>query len=133
MVRFIDYLIFHLDCLYRRMDTFKHKSRGLEKLWLCVIISMFIGMCLSSIDNIFMNKFLLSQSRYFFFILYPFLLLIIYILFVKNERFLEHGFKESYKGYLSLIILFLIMIYLMGQVKPNKQITYLGSLYLSSF
>ena len=28
MVRFIDYLIFHLDCLYRRMDTFKHKSRG---------------------------------------------------------------------------------------------------------
>jgi len=97
MIKFIDYLIFHLDCLYKRMDSFKHKSRGVEKLWLCVIMSMFIGLCISSLDNILLNNYLKSICRYFFYILYPLQLVIYYYLFVKEERFLEYGFNNPVK------------------------------------
>lgn len=119
MIKLIDYLIFHLDCLYKRMDSFKHKNRGVEKLWLCVIMSMFIGLCVSSLDTILFDNYLKSISKYIFYILYPLQLVVYYYLFVKDERFLEYGFKENYKGYLILFFLFLLMIFLMLQVKPQ--------------
>ena len=102
------------------MDRFKDKDRGIEKFWLCVIMSIFIGMCLSSLDNILFNNYLKSITKYIFFIFYPVQLVIYYYSFVKDERFLKYEFKESYKGYLALFILFVIMIILMIMVKPMK-------------
>ncbi|MEC5173873.1 hypothetical protein QF024_002584 [Chryseobacterium nepalense] len=121
MIKLIDYLIFHLDCLYKRMDKFKYKDRGTEKFWLCVVMSIFVGLSLSSVDNVFLNNYLRSINKYIFFLLYPIQLLFYYYFFIKNERFLEYGFKESYKGYLILLILFVIMIVLMAMVEPIKK------------
>jgi|GEM_PF-2747376 len=120
MIKIIDYLIFHLDCLYKRMDKFKYKDRGTEKFWLCVIMSMFTGLVLSSVDSIFFNNYLFLFNKYIYFLLYPILLLFFYYFFIKNERFLEYEFKESYKGYLLLFLLFIVMIVLMAMVKPMK-------------
>lgn len=120
MVKYIDYLIFHLDCLYKRMDKFKYKDRGTEKFWLVIIISSFINLSFSSIDNIFFNNYLHLQYKYTFFILIPFIMIVTNLFFIKNERFLKYNFKESHKGYLALFILFLIMVMLMALVKPIK-------------
>lgn len=121
MIKFIDYLIFHLDCLYKRMDKFKYKDRGTEKFWLICIITIFIELNTLSIDNIFFNNFL-HQRKYLFWLLIPITMIIINVLFVKHERFLEYEFKESYKGYLILFSLLLIMIILMIMVEPIKKI-----------
>ena len=120
MIKIIDYLIFHLDCLYKRMDKFKHKDRGIEKFWLIVIISIFINLNILSIDNIFFENYLHIHYKYIFFLFVPIIMLTINFLFVKQERFLEYGFKESYRGYLLLFVLFVIMIVLMAMVKPIK-------------
>lgn len=120
MIKYIDYLIFHLDCLYKKMDKFKYKQRGTEKFWLIVIISSFINLNFSSIDNIFFGSYLRLQYKYIFFLLIPVVMLIVNLLFIKNERFLDYDFKESYKGYFVLLILFLIMIIFMTLVKPIK-------------
>ncbi len=100
------------------MDTFKDRSRSIEKLWLCVILSIFITLMLSSIDNIFLNNNLISINEYIFFILYPILLVLNYYLFIKSERFLDYGFRESFIGYLIIFLLIIIMIFLMLQVEP---------------
>lgn len=119
MIKLIDYLIFHLDCLYKRMDKFKYKDRGTEKFWLICIIAIFIELNTLSIDNIFFNNFL-HQRKYIFWLLLPIIMIIINVLFVKKERFLDYNFKESHKGYLILIVLFTITIVLMIMVKPIK-------------
>lgn len=120
MIKLIDYLIFHLDCLYKRMDKFKHKDRGIEKFWLIVIISSFINLNISSIDNVFLKNYLHIHFKYIFFLLIPIIMILIHFLFIKHERFLDYGFKESYKGYLILLVLFIIMILMMILVKPIK-------------
>lgn len=120
MIKFIDYLIFHLDCLYKRMDKFKYKDRGTEKFWLVVVISIFINLNISSIDNVFLGNYLHLRYKYVFFLMIPVVMFLIYYFFVKNERFLEYEFKENYKGYLILIILFIITIILMLMVVPRK-------------
>lgn len=120
MIKLIDYLIFHLDCLYKRMDKFKYKDRGTEKFWLLIVISSFINLNISSIDNVFFNSFLHRHYKYMFFVLIPITMVLVNVLFVKQERFLDYEFKESYKGYLILFILFVIMISLMIMMEPIK-------------
>ncbi len=121
MIKYIDYLIFHLDCLYKKMDKFKYKDRGTEKFWLSIVSSIFLGMIFSSLDNILFNNYFYKLSKYSFHLFGLFSLCFIYFFFIKNERFLDYDFKESYKGYVSLLILFIIMIMLMAMVQPIKQ------------
>jgi magnesium-transporting ATPase (P-type) len=102
------------------MDKFKYKDRGTEKFWLIVIITIFINLNILSIDNIFFENYLHIHYKYIFFLFIPIIMLIINFLFIKQERFLEYGFKESYKGYLLLFVLFITMIVLMALVKPIK-------------
>lgn len=102
------------------MDTFKYKDRGTEKFWLVVIVSSFINLNLSSIDNVFLGNYLHINCKYVFLLLIPIIMLLVYFLFVKHERFLDYNFKESYKGYSILIILFIITIVLMLMVVPRK-------------
>lgn len=118
MIKLIDYLIFHLDCLYKRMDSFKHKDRIREKIWLAGVITIFFQLNFSSIDKVFLNRYFTDINYYFFHIVPFFIMIIVYYFFVKKERFLGYGFKESYKGYVALFILFIIMIILMIMVKP---------------
>ncbi len=66
MIKLIDYVIFHLDCLYKRMDKFKDKDRGFEKFWLVAIISSFINLNISSIDNVLLNNYFHTLNKYFF-------------------------------------------------------------------
>ncbi|PIF47271.1 hypothetical protein CLU96_4321 [Chryseobacterium sp. 52] len=120
MIKFIDYLIFHLECLYKRMDKFKYKDRGTEKFWLVVVISIFINLNTSSIDNVCLGNYLHIHHKYIFFLMIPIVMILVYYFFIKNERFLEYEFKESYKGYLVLFILFVITIILMFMVVPRK-------------
>lgn len=121
MVKTIDYLIFHLNCLYKRMDRFKDKDKGIEKFWLVAVISIFINLNFSSIDNIFFNNYFHILNKYIFLLIIPLIMSFVYYFFVKNERFSEYEFKESYKGYFALFILFLIMIILMIMVEPIKR------------
>lgn len=102
------------------MDRFKDKDRGIEKFWLVVIISIFINLNFSSIDNIFFNNYFHLLNKYIFLLMIPIVMSFVYYFFVKDERFLEYKFKENYKGYLALFILFVIMIILMIMVKPIK-------------
>ncbi|OJX28474.1 MAG: hypothetical protein BGO86_07645 [Chryseobacterium sp. 36-9] len=102
------------------MDRFKYKDRGTEKFWLIVIVSSFINLNLSSIDNVFLGNYLHIHFKYIFFLLIPIIMFLVHYLFVKNERFLEYGFKESYKGYMILFLLFVLMIVLMAMVVPRK-------------
>ncbi|WP_343664796.1 hypothetical protein [Chryseobacterium mucoviscidosis] len=120
MIKLIDYVIFHLDCLYKKMDKFKYKDRGFEKFWLVAVISSFINLNVSSIDNVFLNNYFHTLNKYIFLFIIPIIMYFVYYFFVKNERFLEYGFKESKKGYLILIILFVIMIILMAMVEPVR-------------
>ena len=99
------------------MDTFKHKSRGLEKFWLICVITIFLELVMLSISNIFFDS-IIQKNKYSIWLLIPIVMIMVNLLFIKSERFLEYGFTESYKGYLILIVLFLMMIYLMIQVKP---------------
>lgn len=49
------------------MDRFKDKDKNVEKFWLVVVISVFINLNFSSIDNIFFQKlFSYTQQIYVF-------------------------------------------------------------------
>ena len=101
-------------------SKFKDKDKGIEKFWLVVIMSIFINLNLSSIDNVLFNNYFYLLNKYIFLLIIPVIMSFIYYFFVKNERFLEYEFKESNKGYFTLFILFVIMIILMIMVKPIK-------------
>lgn len=119
-MKIIFYLIFHLRLVFQKMNTFKTEDVGYEKFWLAGVISLFINLNWSSIDKVFFNGYISNSYHYFFHISGFVILFFIYQLFIKREVYLEYDFKKSYKGYLTLLILFLATIILMIMVKPMK-------------
>lgn len=119
-MRFVFYLIFHLRLLFQKINKFETEDSGYEKFWLAGGISIIINLNLSSIDKIFFNGYISNSYYYFFFINGFAILFIVYQLLIKREKYLYYGFKENFKGYLALIILFLITIVLMAMINPKN-------------
>lgn len=102
------------------MNTFKTEDIGYEKFWLAGAITIFLELNLSSIDNVFFGNYLHIHYKYIFILIIPIFMFIVYYALINNESYLDYDFKESYKGYSILIILFIITIVLMLMVVPRK-------------
>ena len=119
-MKFIFYLIFHLRLLFLKMNTFKTEDVGYEKFWLAGAMTIFIELNFSSIDNMFFGNYLHIHHKYIFILIIPIIMFVVYYLLINRQIYLEYNFKESYKGYLGLFILFIITIVLMFMVIPRK-------------
>ncbi len=102
------------------MNRFKTEDIGYEKFWLAGVITIFLELNFSSIDNIFLGNYLHIHYYFLFILIIPIFMFIIYYLLINKQTYLDLNFKESYKGYLGLLLLFVITIILMLMVVPRK-------------
>ena len=119
-MKLIFYLIFHLRLLFRKMNTFKTEDIGYEKFWLAGAVTIFLELNFSSIDNVFFDNYLHIYHKYIFILIIPIFMFFVYYFLINKQAYLDYNFKESYKGYLVLFILFILTVVLMFMVVPRK-------------
>lgn len=102
------------------MNTFKTEDIGYEKFWLAGAITIFLELNFSSIDNVFFGNYLHINYRSIFILIIPIFMFGVYYLLINKQKYLGYNFKESYKGYLVLFILFVLTVVLMFMVVPRK-------------